>query len=84
MRSISGVIAPGDRPEEAQQRDQLLAATAGEAVEQRGRQTVLIDGRHEDGACDAPERACREGVACRATIKVRLSVNQDETAPCVG
>ena len=24
------------------------------------------------------------GSSCRATIKVKFSVNQDETAPCVG
>ena len=27
---------------------------------------------------------CRDAIPCRATIRVRLSVNQDETAPCVG
>ena len=32
----------------------------------------------------SPSRAAQDAAVCRATIKVRLSVNQDETAPCVG
>src|SRR5271165_5647762 len=63
-RPLSSVpVASGDRGDEAQQRNEPLPATAGEALDQRGRQAILIDRRHEYGPADLPERARREGAA---------------------
>ena len=56
----SAPVASGDRGDEAQQRNEPLPATAGEALDQRGRQAILIDRRHECGPADLPERARRE------------------------
>ena len=43
---------------------------------------VALDAPAQLGVIDkvSESRVCWQ---CRATIKVRLSVNQDETAPCV-
>src|SRR5208337_2664958 len=59
----SAPVASGDRGEEAQQRNEPLAAAAVKALDQRDRQAIVIDGRHECGPADLPERARREGVA---------------------
>src|SRR5271157_5547520 len=59
----SAPVASGDRGEEAQQRKEPLAAAAVKALDQRDRQAIMIDGRHEGGPADLPERARREGVA---------------------
>ena len=56
-------VASGDRGEEAQQRNEPLAVAAAKALDQRDRQAIVIDGRHECGPADLPERARREGVA---------------------
>ena len=56
-------MASGDRRDEAQQRDELLADIASEALNQRDRQSPLINRWHERGTGDAPERRCRECVA---------------------
>src|SRR5208283_2068640 len=59
----SAPVASGDRGEEAQQRKEPLAAAAVKALDQRDRQAIVIDGRHECGPADLPERARRKGVA---------------------
>ena len=65
VRPLSNVpfCASGDGPKEAQQRDKRFAAVTGEATEKRGWQLCLIDGRHEPGAGDPPERRGREALA---------------------
>src|SRR5208282_6091155 len=61
--SASAPVASGDRGEEAQQRNEPLAAAAIKALDQRDRQAIVIDGRHEYSPADLPERARREGIA---------------------
>ncbi len=64
-------MASSDWADETEQRDQLhhtggvpaRRAVIGKAFEQRSRQTIPIDRRHERGACDLPERARCEAVA---------------------
>lgn len=65
VRPLSNVpfCASGDGPKEAQQRDKRFATVTGEATEKRGWQLCLIDGRHEPGAGDLPERRGRETLA---------------------
>ena len=52
---------------QVQQRNELLPAVAGETLDQRGRQAILIDGRHECGRRRPPERARHEGDGSRRT-----------------
>ena len=52
--------ASGNRPDEAQQRDEAIGVVTGEAFEERCWQTLPIDRRHEHGACNLPERRYRE------------------------
>ena len=64
---LSGTTA-GERPEEAQQCEKLVVVEAflqqeGEALQERGRQSLLNDGRHEAGACGLPERRRGEPAA---------------------
>ena len=65
VRPLSSLAfgASGDGPEEAQQRDEAFGIATGEATEKRGWQPRLIDGRHEPGAGDPPERRGREALA---------------------
>jgi hypothetical protein len=55
--------ASSDRADEAQQRDEAIGAVTGEAFEERCRQMLVIDRRHERGAGYLPERRCREALA---------------------
>src|SRR6202049_3574648 len=48
-------LTSSERAHEAQQRDQTIGVVTGEAFDERGRQPVLIDRRHERGASDLPE-----------------------------
>src|SRR6516165_1703943 len=61
LSSVSA--ASGDRSDEAQQRDEAIGGVPGEAVEERCRQMLVIDRRHEHGAGNLPERCCREALA---------------------
>src|SRR5712691_2751493 len=55
--------ASGDGADEAQQRDEAIGGVTGEAFEERRRQTLVVDRRHERGASNLPERRCREALA---------------------
>jgi len=60
--SVHG-IASRYRQQQTQYRDEPIPAAADEPLDQRGRQAIQIDRRHEGGRGLAPERACREPVA---------------------
>ena len=88
--SSSVPAASGDGSDEAQQRDEAIGGVTGEAFEQRGRQTVVIDRRHERGASDLPERRRREAVAPPYPPALdRAAIDADDvgqllaSAPCV-
>ena len=63
--------AAGDRPDEAEKRDEAVALVVlaarlrqdEEPIEEGSRQLLRLDGRHEAGAGDLPERRRRELVA---------------------
>ena len=77
--AASAPVASGDRGEEAQQRKEPLAAVAAKALDQRDRQAIVIDGRHECGPADLPERARREDVAPpRSPALDRPAVDADQ------
>src|SRR5271157_522019 len=77
--SASAPVASGDRGEETQQRKEPLAAVAVEALDQRDRQAIGIDGRHECGPADLPERGRREDVAPpRSPALDRPAVDADQ------
>src|SRR5579864_6858931 len=54
--------ASGNRPDEAQQRDEAIGVVTGEAFEKRCRQMLTIDRRHERGTRNLPERRYRKAL----------------------
>jgi hypothetical protein len=74
--SARGRCAAGQRPEEPQQRGELLFDTAGKAIEQRDRQSGDVERRHEGGSGDrleptGGERRCHQA---RERVMVRRSI----------
>ncbi|WP_156967736.1 hypothetical protein [Methylosinus sp. PW1] len=53
----------GDRQKQSQQRGQSFGGGAGKAIQERRRQLLSGDGRHEGGRGHPPERACGEDIA---------------------
>src|ERR1700756_77211 len=73
-------LPSGDGAEKAQQRDHaLLYAAAGEALEQRSRNPLRIDRRHERGSRVLPERRCREDLPPPAAPALKAAaIDTDE------